>query len=256
MNTNKWEDAFSDTPKSFKDKVNATLNNLPDKKEKDEMNNVKLYKRGSIKKKIIVALVATMVLGTTVFAAGKISSIFSSSSIIPTYTTLPTAEQVNKDFKFTPKIVEKFDNGYTFEKGTTNNNEGRDESGNSVKKTKSLDFTYTKGKDKLSLTIENDMIGERSKNAKVIDTYSGIELYYNTDAYKFEPADYKLTEQDKQDKLSGKYIFSYGSDKEEITQVQYLDWIQDGIHYSFLAMGSPIEKDEIVKMARQVIATK
>lgn len=256
MNTYKWNDAFPDTPKSFKNKISVTLNSLPEKKENDEMKNIKLYKRGSIKKKIIIALVATMVIGTTVFAAGKISSIYSSSSIIPTYTTMPAAEQVKNDFKFNPKLVDKFDNGYTFTDGYAVNNEGVDEQGNSVEKKKSLDFTYAKGNDKLDLYMENGMLGERSNKETVVDTCNGIDLYYTSYANKCVPADYKLTKQDKQDKLSGKYVFSYGTDKAEISQVQYLDWMQDGIHYSLLAMDSNLSKDELIKMAHQVIDTK
>lgn len=256
MNTYNWNNAFPDMPKSFKSKVNATLSSLPEKEENDEMKSIKLYKRGSIRKKTIITLVATMVIGTTVFAAGKIYSISSSSSNIPTYTTIPTVEQVKNDFKFNPKLVDKFDNGYTFADGYTVNNEGADEKGNSVEKTKSLDFTYTKGNDKLYLSMENGMLGESSNKENVVDTCNDIDLYYTSYANKLVPADYKLTEQDKQDELSGKYVFSYGSDKVKISQVQNLDWMQDEIHYSFLAMDSNLSKDELVKMAHQVICTK
>jgi hypothetical protein len=256
MSNYDWNNAFPNTPKSFRDKVSATLSSLPDQKEKGKMENKKIYNKVSFKKKVIIALVATMVVGTTVFAAGKISSIISSSSNIPTYRTMPTAEQVKKDFKFSPKLVEKFDNGYTFADGYVVNNEGRDDKGNSEVKTKSLDFTYTKGKDKLSLSMENVRLGERSEKETVIGTYNGVDLYYNSYANKLVPADYKLTEQDKKDQASGKYVFSYGSDKEEISQVQYLSWMQDGINYSFLGIDSKISKDELVKMAQQVMSTR
>ncbi|MBZ9626380.1 signal peptide protein [Clostridium sp. FP2] len=256
MNAYNWNNTFPDMPKSFKNKVNETLSSLPEKKENDEMENIKLYKRGSIRKKIIVILAATMVIGTTVFAAGKIQSINSSSSTIPTYTTIPTVKQVNNDFKFNPKLVDKFDNGYTFADGYTVNNKGIDDKGNSVKKTKSLNFKYTKGNDKLNLSMENGMFEERSNKETVFDTCNGIDLYYSSSVYKFVPANYKLTEQDKQDKLSDKYVFSYGSDNVKISQVQYLDWMQGGIHYSLLAMNSHISKDELVKMAPQIIRTK
>lgn len=256
MDNYNWNNAFPDTPKSFKNKVSATLNSLPDQKENDEMENKKIYKKGSFKKKIIIALVATMVVGTTVFAAGKIFSITSHGSNIPTYTTIPTVEQVKTDLGYTPKLVKEFSNGYTFAGGYTVNNEGLDEKGNSVAKTKSLDFAYKKGNDKLSLSMENGKLGENSEKTAVINTYNGIDLYYHSYANKFVPADYKLTEQDKQDELSGKYVFSYGSDKERISQVQYLNWMQDGINYSFLAMDSDISQDELVKMAKQVISAK
>lgn len=256
MNNYDWNNAFPDTPESFKNKVSATLSSLPDKKENDEMENRKICKRGSIKKKIMVALVATMVVGSTVFAAGKICSITSHSSKIPTYTAIPTVEQVKKDLKFNPKLINKFDNGYVFESGHIVNNEGRDENNKAIAKTKSLDFAYKKGNDKINLFIENQVLGEESKKDTVVATYNGIDLYYHSYANKFVPGDYKMTEQDKQDKASGKYVFSYGSDKIEVVQVQNLYWVQDGIHYLFLGMDSKISKDELVKMAQQVINTK
>ena len=258
MNAYNWNNIFADIPKSFKSKVNETLSSLPEKEE-NEMKNLKPYKRGSMRKKIIIILAATMVIGTTVFAAGKagkIQSIYGSSSAIPTYTTIPTVEQVKNDFKFNPKLVDKFDNGYTFADGYTDNQKGVDENGNTVKKTKSLDFTYTKGNDKLYLSMENGMLEERSNKETVVNTCNGIDLYYSSSVYKVVPANYKLTEQDKQDKLSGKYVFSYGSDKIEISQSQYLEWMQGGIHYSLSSMNSHISKDELVKMAPQIILTK
>lgn len=258
MSNYDWNSVFPDTPESFKNKVSTTLNSLPDKKEIDKMENVKMFKKGSIRKKIIGALVATMVIGTTVFAAGKVTSITSSSSGKPTYTTIPTVEQVKKDFKANPKLVNKFDNGYTFVSGCIVNNKGTDDKGNFAGKTKSLDFDYTKGNDKLSLYIENGKLGERSKKETVVANYNGIDLYYCSYANKTEPENYKMTEQDKKDKLSGKYVFSFGadSDKEKISQVQSLNWMQDGIYYSFLGIDSNVSKDELVKMAQQVISTK
>lgn len=256
MNNYIWNNTFPDTPESFKNKVSATLNSLPDQKENYEMENRKTCKVGSFKKKIIASLVATMVVGTTVFAAGKIFSITSNSSIIPTYTDIPTIEQVKKDFGFNPKLVKKFYNGYTFKNGHTVNNEGLDEKGNSLEKTKSLDFNYTKGNDSLGLYMENGMLGEKPKKAAIVDTYNGIELYYHSYANKVVPGDYKMTEQDKQDKLSGKYVFTYGSDKEKISQVQCLNWMENGINYSFVAIDSNVSQDELVKMAHQIIVAK
>ena len=100
------------------------------------------------------------------------------------------------------------------------------------------------------------MLAERSNKETVVDTYNGINLYYTSYANKCVPADYKLTEQDKQDEASGKYVFSYGTDKIKISQVQYLDWMQDGIHYSLLAVDSNLAMDELVKMSHQVICAK
>ena len=41
----------------------------------------------------------------------------------------------------------------------------------------------------------------------------GTTVYTMEDTYKFVPPDYEMTEQDKEDEASGKYIFSYGTDE-------------------------------------------
>ncbi|MEW9094628.1 MAG: hypothetical protein AB2417_06050 [Clostridiaceae bacterium] len=251
MDNFNWNNTFPDTPKNFKNKVSATLNSLPDQKENYEMRNMK-----SFKKRIMIGLVAAMVIGTTVFAAGKVFVINSHGSNIPTYTAIPTVEQVKDDLGFNPKLVKEFDNGYAFKGGYTIDNEVADENGNSVEKTKSLSFAYTKGKDEIMLYMENGKLGEESGKETVVDTHNGIDLYYYSYANKSVPGDYKMTEQDKQDELSGKYVFSYGSDKEKISEVQGLNWMQDGINYIFSAVDSDLSQDELVKMAQQVIDNK
>lgn len=256
MNNDNWNNAFPDTPKSFKNKVSNTLNNLPDKKENGEMKNIKIYKNGSFKKRIIIAVAATCVLGTTAFAAGKLFSTVGHSSNIPTYTTMPKVEQVNNDLGFNPKLVDKFENGYIFENGYTGENEGFDEQGNSLGKTKSLHFAYKKGDDKLSLYMEKNLFSERSEQEVVVDTYNDIDLYYRSYANKLVPGDYEMTEQDKQDEASGKYVFSYGSKDIEVSKIQGLNWEQNGINYSFLAVDSDISQDELVEMAHQIVSSK
>ncbi len=256
MNNHNWENAFPDTPESFKNKVRSTLNSLPDQKENCEMENKKLYKKASFRKRTMVALVAAMVVGTTVFAAGKIVSINSQGSNIPNYTTMPTEEKVKKDLGFNPKLVKEFDNGYSFKGGYIANDNREDDQGNSVLKTKSLGFAYKKDNDEVTLYMDDGRLGGELEKEKIIDNYNGIDLYYNSSYHKFVPADYKKTEQDKKDEASGKYVFGYGSDKVRISHSQYLSWMQDGIHYSFLAMDSEISQDELVKMVHQVIDAK
>ncbi|ARC86360.1 hypothetical protein U732_3460 [Clostridium argentinense CDC 2741] len=256
MNNHNWDNAFPDTPESFKNKVRATLNSLPDQKENCEMENKKSYKKASFRKRTMVALVAAMVVGTTVFAAGKIVSIESHGSNIPNYTTIPTEEKVKKDVGFNPKLIKEFDNGYIFKGGHIISDTGRDSEGNPVAKAKSLGFDYTKGNDEITLYMDEGRMGEESGEAKIVDNYNGIDLYYTSWANKSVPGDYKLTEQDKKDEASGKYVFSYGSPEEKISHNQHLAWVQDGIHYSFLAVDSELSQDELVKMVHQVIDAK
>jgi len=256
MNNHNWDNAFPDTPESFKNKVRSTLNNLPNQKENCEMENKKSYKKASFRKRTMVALVAAMIVGTTAFAAGKIVSIGSHGSNIPSYTTIPTEEKVKKDVGFNPKLIKEFDNGYTFKGGSIFDDTGRDNKGNPVAKAKSLIFDYTKGNDRVTLFMDEGKMGEESGKEKIVDNYNGIDLCYTSYDNKLVPGNYEMTEQDKKDQESGKYVFSFGSDKVEISHNQHLSWVQDEIHYSFLAVDSDLSQDELVKMVHQVIDAK
>ncbi|MGL4911553.1 MAG: DUF4367 domain-containing protein [Romboutsia sp.] len=258
MNNYDWKNAFPDTPKSFKNKVSATLNSLPEKEGYGEMGNNKIYKNGSFKRKAIVAIAATFVLGTTAFGLGKVTSLTSHSSNIPTYNSVPSKEELNKEFGFAPKIADKFENGYEFKSGHIVNGEALDEDGNTLDASKELSVYYKKDNEKneLSLNIANKMMGERAKEEVVVDTYNDIDLYYYSYANKFVPGDYKMTEQDKKDEASGKYVFSYGTDKIEVSENKFVSWEQDGIYYSLMSMDLDLSQDELVKMAHEMINSK
>ena len=253
MNKDNWNYIFPDPPESFHNKVNNTLNCLPDKEEIGEMNNRSIFRRIPFKRGVMIALIATLAVGTTVFAAGKVASIVGSSSIIPTYYSMPSADKINKDFEFEPKLVEKFDTGYEFKSGHKVKNEIFDDKGNSLGKQNTVDFDYDKGEDELSLNMSKGKLGEDSEKAEHVGNYRGIDLSYVSSTNKVVPEDYKLTEQDKKDEASGKYIFSYGSDKVEISESKHLSWTQDGISYMFTAIDSDVTQEQLVKMAHQII---
>ncbi|WP_373600230.1 hypothetical protein [Paraclostridium bifermentans] len=260
MNRKDFKDTFEDVPQGFKNRVRSTLNNLPDKEEnivmvKDKNKNKKRFNIG-FRKRVLVTLAVTMILGTGVFAAGNVFSIIGNSSNIPTYKSIPSISQVSKDFGFEPKIVKEFSNGYIFDKGYTVNKEGFDEEGNSLGKSKELDFTYRNSKNELSLYMTNKQFGEKDENTEKVENYKGVDIYYNQYASKSVPADYEMTEQDKKDEAEGKYVFSVGSKEVEVTEVKFLSFEKDGVTYSLLAMNNDISKDELVKMACEIIDNK
>ncbi|RDY26721.1 hypothetical protein CHL78_012270 [Romboutsia weinsteinii] len=252
MSKNNLKGSFPKVPKEFHDKLSETLNNLPEREEGFNMINNKKYKL-PFKRGLAAALVATLTLGTTAFAVGKIASIVGSTSTKATYTSIPTEDEIKKDFKFTTTIVDEFDNGYKFDGGYTSNVEGLDENNNVTAKSKELRIDYKKGNDEIYLNTADKLIGESDENLKIVDTYGDIKISYLESEYKFVPVDYELTEQDKIDEKSGKYIFSYGSDKVEVSEFKYLSWEKDGVYYSFNAQDLNISMDDLVEMAYEVI---
>lgn len=255
MNKNSLNNSFPKAPESFHNSLNKTLNSLPEREENYKMNNNKTHKL-SFGKGLVATLAITLILGTTALAVGEIYSIVGKSSIKPTYTSIPTTEQVKKDFNFTPNLVSEFSNGYKFEGAYTINKKALDKKDNVLGELKVLEFDYKNGNDEVSLKTANNILGKNSEKMKIVDTYKDINISYETLTLKGVPEGYKMTEQDKLDEKSGKYTFSEGTDKVEVNEFKFLNWEQDGVYYSFTVQDSNLSMNDLVKMAHEVIDEK
>lgn len=213
----------------------------------------KSYTMKSKKKISLIAIAATLVLGITVFAAsGIVSTWFSSSSSTPDYKSLPTAEQVAGDIGYEPVLIESFENGYTFKDGNIVKNNLADENGKSIEKFKSVSFDYKKDGDTVIFAQDKvkskiDISGDVVKNVK------GTDIYYYDYTNKLVPPDYKLTDDDKKAEENGELIFSYGSSKVEIKEVQSVTWVKDEMQYQLLQIDGKLTSDELVKMAEEIL---
>ena len=123
---NKTEGALDISIENIKNRVNNCIDSAYTEKES--------YIMKSKKKIALIAVAATLVMGITVFAAsGIISQWFSSSSSIPDYKTLPTAEQVVKDIGYEAVTIDEFANGYKFDNGSVVDNVLTDDNGRRLK---------------------------------------------------------------------------------------------------------------------------
>lgn len=206
------------------------------------------------KKKIsLIAIAATLALGISVFAAsGIVSTWFSSSSAIPDYKSLPTAQQVKKDIGYEPVLIDTFENGYTFKNGSIINNNFADENGNSVEKFKSVSFDYEKDGD--TVIFSQDKFNSKMElEGDVVTTIKGTDIYYYGYTNKSVPADYNLTDEDKNAEANGELVFSYGSASVKISEVQSITWVKDGMQYQLLQINGKLSADELVKMAEEIL---
>lgn len=216
-------------------------------------NNKRGCYKMSKKKICLVAAAATMVLGITVFAAsGVIKSWNSSSSSIPDYNSLPTAEECMQDAGFSPVLIQSFENGYEFDNGSIVKNDLRDESDKSVEKFKSLYFRYEKNNDEVTLTSQK-YVSEMDITGENAATVGNIPLYYSSYTNKAVPANYKLTEEDKKAEENGEFIFSYGANEVTVSKVQNLFWEEDGIKYDLMQIDGSLTKEELIDMAEELI---
>ena len=218
-----------------------------------KLNAIKSNTRS--KKKIsVIAAVAVLALGTTVFAAsGIISNWYSSSSSDPEYKSLPTAQQVKKDIGYDAVLISEFENGYAFKDGSIVNNDLADEDGNSVEKFKSVSFDYEKNGD--TVIFSQDKFNSKiDMDGNVIKTVDGTDIYYYSYTNKIVPADYKMTDEDKKAEADGELIFSSGSSDIQISEVQSVTWVKDNIQYQLMQMDGALSRDELTDMAEEVIS--
>lgn len=223
-------------------------------KEAKENSMKKLF---SVKK--TVALIAVICcLGTaTVFAAGKITSYISSSSSKASYTAIPTAARLIKDIGFAPKMTKTFSNGYSFQSATIANTAGKSDSGQTVASFKELNSVYRSAGGQQIILVANQAGGMDSDAlAGQKAAYKGIELKYAKAAIKFVPVGYKPTQADEEARKNGSFSISYGSDKVETSHYQYATWKDGTVNYMLMAENSPISRDGLFGMAKELIDFK
>ena len=207
------------------------------------------------KKKIsLIAIAAALVLGITAFAtSGMVTTWFSSSSSNAEYKSLPSAEQVKSDIGYEPVLIDTFENGYTFKDGSVRNNILVDETGNSVEKFKSVSFKYEKNGDRVIFS-QDKFNSEQDTEGEIISTVSGTDIYYFSYTNKIVPPDYKMTDEDKKAEENGELVFSYGSSKVEISEVQSVTWRNNGIKYNLMQIDGKLSGDELAGMAEEIIS--
>ena len=220
MNKYDWKNAFPKPSENFHNKLCMTLDSF-------EKENVKM-KKVSFKKSIIIAAAVLAI-------------------------NIPATETLNKNVGFSPKIVEQFSNGYTFKGGHNGKNKYVDEENGTEEKYKSFMADYEKDGSKVMLSADTYADSHKDQGNSEVSDYNGIAIAYISYVNKVVPADYQQTEQDMKDEESGKYVFSYGAEKVEISQVQGVEWEQDGIYYNITAIDSPLDKQGLIDMAKEVI---
>lgn len=200
----------------------------------------------------LAAAIAILVLATTAMATTGIMQWNASSASTPEFFTLPTAEEVAEYVDYEAVLLEQFENGYAFESGSIVYNELLDENDTPVKVFRSITFRYGKGGDTVVFT-QMKQSEELHQNSTRIATVDDVNIYYHSYTNKTVPADYEMTEADKQAEASGDLVFSWGTDAVDIIQVQSVSWIEDGVQYQLLQLDGALTPAELAAMAEEVI---
>ena len=207
-----------------------------------DLENGRRLEMFKTKKRIVVLAAAViMALGITAFAAtGIISNWYSSSSSIPDYRTLPSAEQVKKDIGYDVILIESFSNGYSFKNGRIVNNKLTDEDNQTIEKFKSVAFCYKKGRDEVEFT-QDQYQSDSEKTGEIAETVNGVDIYYYRYVNKIVPPDYQLTEEDMVRVLT--------EPKNSLTKQYQALFDMDGVKLTF-------EHDALLEIAKKSIERK
>lgn len=223
-------------------------------KQQTQKEGFLMKKRLSLKSAVILAAILCLTT-VTVFAATQVSQYLSTSSSKPTYTSFPTEKALQKDLGFVPNNLETFSNGYTFQEAVIGNTTPVDENGKKMGDYKFISYTYVSGKDnKVNLYANKQLPGATSDSKEINTDYKGVTLSYSSQKYKFVPADYQLTEQDKKAQESGEIMFTYGSDAVQDSIVQNVTWTDsEGISYDLMASDSKLQQTDLTAMAKEIV---
>ncbi len=210
------------------------------------------------KKRMAAAVIAaTVVVGGSAFAFGgtAISQIIATCSASADYTSLPSAQQCQRDAGFTPALLQSFDNGFAFKDGVIVHNQEQNEDGQTVNKYASLEFDYQKGGETVSLMQDSGAAHEK-ETGRCAAQKDGVSYYETTKNEKYVSDSYQMTEQDRKEEASGQVEFNVGQSDNGVETVQYhgINWTAGGVHYSLYQMNGSLTTAQMLEMAQQITA--
>lgn len=211
--------------------------------------NIKATKKS---RGILIACLILVFTTITCFAAVKIVG-YTGHSTNNTFKAFPSENEVRKEVGFVPKYVSELTGEYEFYRGGVGETTANGEDGSEVMTVKTVSFTYKNGDSTVELSVEDGIFPESEEVGELVNISSGIEGKYYSEMYKFVPGDYIMTEQDKADESSGKYIFSYGSDEIEVNHMQQISWEENGMSYTLMNSDDKVDKTILTDMVAEIV---
>ena len=246
MRNEDWNNIFGDTPEEFHKSVNSALEKIAERKETNMTRSMGI-------RKIVVAAAVVAAFGVTAIAAMKAAGLESHTDLRDAVYSVSEIQELSDDEDFGVKYTDEFSNGYKFEVGYPSVGKATDADGNTIKEYTSFAVEYKNGDSEIVFFTEpNADVVDMPTDCETVDV-DGTTVYTMEDTYKFVPPDYEMTEQDKEDEASGKYIFSYGTDEVEIQNVKQVMWKEGSVICTILEQTGTLDMDELVSMAEEVM---
>ena len=172
------------------------------------------------------------------------------------YKNFPSKEQMLKNVGFIPKYSDSLPGGFEYANGGTGESTLSDDAGNILTKAKEVTLGYKRENEESSLTLSITKIEKAfldNRESQLVGNLDGIDLYYYEKDYKFVPANYEPTEEDKRANEAGELEISYGASEISICNIQGLSWYEDGLEYCIIGSDYEFTIEEMIGMAKVVI---
>lgn len=218
------------------------------------------YRKGSytnmkkVIKKACTAAAILLLLFTTVYATDALSikTLLSGASS----RRFETVEQAEEKAGFTVDSKKSFPNGYTFKGARTNEVKGLDQDDRVRLTYEEINVEYVNRDGNTIVQVaheQQDGVDASDRAPDQTRKIGDITVSYRLDHYKFVPADYELTETDREmEKVPGNYI-SYGADEVQEKNVAFLNWEKDGICYMLMDRDADETVESLFSMAWELI---
>lgn len=211
------------------------------------------HRHFTVKRFAIGVAAACLLLSGAAFA-GKTAG-YISGGRLGTY-SYEEQDKAEKKLGFEVDLVKNFSNGYSFQDMEVFKTHAADENWKTLYTFPELDADYERnGVQDISLYV--DQRPEDTKWSKVpdmTDQCGDIELRYDVVTYKFVPVGYELTEEDKANLERDDYEISEGADRVQMSQMTSVRWDKDGVHYCLLGSDTALSGEEMIEMAKEIIA--
>lgn len=236
--------------RDLKDRIDERI--LESQKEAGHM------KKLSMKKLVIGVAIGCLLVSGGAFAAGRVVSLTSHTYKLDVCKNYGDMEKMEAELGYAVDSVEKFSNGYCFEKMSVDDVNGNDADGNTIYTYKDLDITYEKsGEPTVWLDVAKPVETPVRKGAPEATRQVGeITLYYDATTYKFVPSNYKLTDEDQANLEKDNFTISYGSAEVEIQTASDVTWEKDGVKYHLMGFDLNIGADDMFDMAEEIMGTR
>lgn len=219
-----------------------------------------MVRRISKRKVILIAAALCLIGSAAAVAAGKVAGWTSHTySNRPDFVSLKELDQAEEAMGFSIQAVEKFTNGYQFDKGFIIDVQEHDSNGTVLGSFPETSLEYRNGANWVGLSVYPAYKKtETEKHGEIVTIpYGDITLTYTKDIYKFVPPDYQVTPEEEALIEQGKLYVSYGTDAVEIREMTAISWYAGEASYLLMPYGdTPVPQEELVQMAKEIIDSK